>query len=81
LNVPPPLFTIRTMTDALLPLLRCPATRQALRRMTAEEKELRAIPVDEPALVTMDGSRVYRAVNGMPILLPPAIAEEEVSVG
>lgn len=69
------------MNPALLPLLRCPVTKQALRLLTAEEKAGRGIPADEPALITVDGARVYRAVNGMPVLLPPAMEEEEVSAG
>lgn len=69
------------MTDLLLSLLRCPASRQPLRLLTTEEKARRAIPADEPALVSQDGAHVYRAVNGMPVLLPPATVAEDVSVG
>jgi len=69
------------MNPALLSILRCPVTKLPLRLLTAEEKQAREIPEDEPALITVDASRVYRAVNGMPVLLPPAMAEEEVSEG
>jgi uncharacterized protein YbaR (Trm112 family) len=69
------------MTEALLSILRCPVTKQPLRLLAMEEKAQRGIPVEEPALVTQDGARVYRAVNGMPVLLPPAMVEEEVSTG
>jgi len=68
------------MSPDFLSLLRCPVTKQPLRLLAAEEKQSRGIPADEPALITVDGSRVYRAVNGMPVLLPPATAEE-VSAG
>jgi uncharacterized protein YbaR (Trm112 family) len=68
------------MTPDFLSILRCPVTKQPLRLLEASEKETRGIPADEPALITVDGSRVYRAVNGMPVLLPPAMAEE-VSAG
>ncbi len=64
------------MPPDFLSLLRCPVTKQPLRLLEAAEKETRGIPVDEPALITVDGSHVYRAVNGMPVLLPPAIVEE-----
>jgi len=69
------------MTDFLLSILRCPVSKQPLRLLTMEEKTQRAIPADEPALITQDGARVYRAVNGMPVLLPPAIVDEVVSAG
>jgi len=69
------------MTDFLLSILRCPVTRQPLRLLTVEEKAPRGIPADEPALITVDGAYVYRAVNGMPVLLPPAKVDEVVSVG
>jgi uncharacterized protein YbaR (Trm112 family) len=69
------------MTDFLLSILRCPVSKQPLRLLTMEEKVRREIPADEPALITQDGVRVYRAVNGMPVLLPPAIVEEVVSAG
>ncbi len=69
------------MTDSLLSILRCPVSQQPLRLLTMEEKAQREIPADEPALITQDGARVYRAVNGMPVLLPPAIVDEVVSAG
>lgn len=59
-----------TMLDpALIPLLRCPATKQPLRLATPEEKQAGNIPPDEPALITVDGSRLYRTEMDLPILL------------
>ena len=68
------------MNPDFLHLLRCPVTKQPLRLLETSEKESRGIPADEPALITVDGARVYRAVNGMPVLLPPAMVED-VSAG
>ena len=58
------------MLDAdLIPLLRCPATKQSLRPATEAEKEGHGIPWEEPALTTMDGSRIYRVASELPVLL------------
>jgi uncharacterized protein YbaR (Trm112 family) len=65
--------------DSLIDILRCPATHQPLRRATAGEKRAAGIPEGEEALLTLDGARFYRAINGFPSLLPPA--SEEVSGG
>jgi uncharacterized protein YbaR (Trm112 family) len=53
----------------LIPLLRCPVTKQPLRVAAEEEKRRHGIPVDEPALVTDDGARIYRTEMDFPILL------------
>ncbi len=55
--------------DDLISLLRCPATKQPLHLATEAEKLLHGIAVDEPALTTADGTRVYRAASGLPALL------------
>ena len=60
------------LDDALIELLRCPATHQPLRRATVAEKRAAGIPDDEEALASLDGARIYRAPNGLPSLLPPA---------
>ena len=58
------------MLDAdLISILRCPVTKQSLRLATDEEKRRHGIPVDEPALVTEDGARLYRTEMDFPILL------------
>jgi uncharacterized protein YbaR (Trm112 family) len=54
----------------LIPLLRCPATRQPLRLATDDEKRAQGIPLDEPALITPEGTHLYRTESGMPILIP-----------
>jgi uncharacterized protein YbaR (Trm112 family) len=53
----------------LIPLLRCPATGQALRLATVEEKRGRGIPEEEAALIAEDGARIYRTDMGFPVLL------------
>jgi uncharacterized protein YbaR (Trm112 family) len=60
------------LAPAMLALLRCPLTKQPLRLATVDEKSSRGIPAGEDALATLDGSRVYRTVNDMPVLLPSA---------
>jgi uncharacterized protein YbaR (Trm112 family) len=60
------------LSSDMIALLRCPNTKQPLRRATAEEKRAHGIPADEEALATEDGSRLYRTVNEMPVLLPSA---------
>jgi uncharacterized protein YbaR (Trm112 family) len=65
--------------DEWLLLLRCPVTRQPLRAATREEKLARGIPGEEDALCTVDGSRFYRAPEGMPQLVPTA--NDEVAGG
>lgn len=58
------------MLDAdLIPLLRCPATKQSLRLATEAEKQAQNLPADEPALITADGSRIYRVASELPVLL------------
>ena len=63
------------LDDALIQILRCPATHQALRRATGIEKSVAGIPDDEETLVSLDGTQIYRGLNGLPSLLPPANAE------
>ena len=63
----------------LLAILRCPVTKQPLREMTVAEKEAHSIPQDEPSLCSEDGTRIYRAPEGMPVLLPAA--NDEVAGG
>jgi uncharacterized protein YbaR (Trm112 family) len=59
-----------SMLDAdLIPLLRCPVTKQPLRVATEEEKRRHGTPEDEPALITEDGTRLYRTEMDFPILL------------
>jgi uncharacterized protein YbaR (Trm112 family) len=53
----------------LIPLLRCPVTKQPLRVATEEEKRRHGSPVGEPSLVTEDGARLYRTEMDFPILL------------
>jgi uncharacterized protein YbaR (Trm112 family) len=67
------------LDETLISILRCPVTRQPLRRMTPEEKSAHTIPDDEDALCTADGTKVYRAPEGMPLLLPAA--NDEVAGG
>jgi len=59
------------MTDEwledFLPLLRCPDTRQPLRRATAAECEQQQVTA---ALATQDGTRIFVIDDGIPILLP-----------
>ncbi|HEY2574525.1 MAG TPA: hypothetical protein VGH65_10655 [Verrucomicrobiaceae bacterium] len=68
------------LDDAVIEILRCPVTRQPLRRATETEKRTAGIPLDEETLITRDGAQFYRALNGFPSLLPPA-ANAEVSGG
>lgn len=60
------------LDDDLIEILRCPATHLPLRRATEAEKRAAGIPSDEEALASLDGTRIYRALNGLPSLLPPA---------
>ena len=53
----------------LLPLLRCPTTKQALRLATESEKRERNLPPEEAVLVSEDGSQIYRALMDLPVLL------------
>jgi uncharacterized protein YbaR (Trm112 family) len=67
---------LSTMLDPdLISLLRCPATKQPLRVATEEEKRRHGSPVDEAALVTEDGTRLYRTEIDFPILLSANDAE------
>jgi uncharacterized protein YbaR (Trm112 family) len=57
--------------EGVLPLLRCPDTRQPLRWATAEEIAAAGLPADAPpALSRMDGSRLFPVAEGIPVLLP-----------
>lgn len=53
----------------LIPLLRCPATKQPLRLATEDEKRARGIPLEEQAFISQDGTRLYRTLMDLPILL------------
>ena len=53
----------------LIPLLRCPLTKQPLRLATGEEKQHHHAPLEAPALITEDGTRLYRTEMDLPILL------------
>lgn len=57
------------LDESLIPLLRCPATKQPLRLATEAEKLARQLPADEPVLITQDGSRLYRTEMDLPVLL------------
>lgn len=57
------------LEDRLLQILRCPVTRQPLRYATDREKAERNIPLDEESLITEDGGKLYRTLNGLPVLL------------
>ncbi|MBS0661079.1 MAG: hypothetical protein JSR82_22905 [Verrucomicrobia bacterium] len=57
--------------DALLPILCCPVTRQALRRATpAEVARLVDRPAAEGWLITEDGRRAYPVRERIPQLVP-----------
>jgi len=53
----------------LIPLLRCPMTKQPLRLATDVEKKQHRVPLESPALITEDGTRLYRTEMDLPILL------------
>jgi uncharacterized protein YbaR (Trm112 family) len=53
----------------LIPLLRCPVTKQPLRLATDGEKQRHHAPQEAPALITEDGTRLYRTEMDLPILL------------
>jgi uncharacterized protein YbaR (Trm112 family) len=55
-----------------LPKLRCPASGQALRLATVEEKQRNGYDTDAMALSNQDGRYFYPIVDGIPHLLPPA---------
>lgn len=57
------------LEDRLLQILRCPSTKQPLRYATDREKESWNIPLEEESLITEDGKRLYRTINGLPVLL------------
>ncbi|CAN5740581.1 hypothetical protein BH11VER1_BH11VER1_08780 [soil metagenome] len=57
------------LEDRLLQILRCPSTKQLLRYATDQEKETWGIPLEEESLITEDGKRIYRTINGLPVLL------------
>lgn len=67
------------LDDAFIEILRCPETHQSLRRATELEKHAKGIPEDEEVFSSLDGTRFYRTINGLPSLLPPA--NEVVSGG
>lgn len=58
----------------LLPILRCPDTRQPLREATAEDLARHGLPDGTPALCRQDGTRVFLIDQGIPILLPQEAA-------
>lgn len=59
------------VADEVLALLRCPTTRQPLRRATIEE--LAAIPsAPAAALIREDGRVAYPILGGIPVLVPDA---------
>ncbi len=66
------------LSAEVIALLRCPVTGQALRPATEEEKGRHGLPVKAPALITADGSRIYRSEMELPILLS---ANEETLTG
>jgi uncharacterized protein YbaR (Trm112 family) len=53
----------------VLSILRCPATKQPLRAATPEEKRAHGLAEGEEALVSQDGTRIYGAPEGLPLLL------------
>ena len=57
--------------DELLPLMRCPVSKQPLRLATVEEKRAASLPIDQPALISNDARHIYPVADGIPILLPP----------
>ncbi len=57
------------LDPAVLPLLRCPVTHQPLRMATDEEKATKGIPLAEAALASEDGTHLYGAPEGLPVLL------------
>ncbi len=57
------------LEDRLLQILRCPVTRQPLRYATEQEKVTWNVPLEEESLITEDGKRIYRTINGLPVLL------------
>lgn len=63
-----------TWLDSILPVLRCPASRQPLRFASPEEKRAASLPESDPALASEDGAHIYPISDGIPILLPPGTA-------
>ena len=57
------------LTPAMIALLRCPVTKQPLRLATTAETATYGIPEGDVALASEDGTRLYRTVNEMPVLL------------
>lgn len=57
------------LEDRLLQILRCPVTRQPLRYATEQEKKAWMVPLNEESLITENGKRLYRTLNGLPVLL------------
>lgn len=58
------------LDPAVIDLLRCPVTHQPLRLATTEEKRARNLPDAEEVLICADGSHLYRAPEGLSVLLP-----------
>lgn len=61
----------------VLAILRCPVTGLPLRPATVEEKVRQGIPAGENALASEDGASIYRAPDGLPLLL----SAKDVTVG
>jgi len=66
------------VNDSWIALLRCPGTGQSLRWASKEEKRAHGVPEGEPAVITLDGARLYGSQGGILQLLPgahlPAVA-------
>ncbi|HCN75925.1 MAG TPA: hypothetical protein DIT13_01875 [Verrucomicrobiales bacterium] len=56
--------------NQILPILRCPDTRQELRWAASEELACEGLPPGEKALMRKDGTRLFRIEDGIPNLLP-----------
>lgn len=61
----------------ILPLLRCPDTRQELRWATDAEMAQAGLPPGEKALVRQDGTRMFFIEDGIPNLLPLELGANE----
>lgn len=56
--------------EKILPILRCPDTRQELRWATMEELKREGMDIETQALMRQDGSRLFHIEGGIPNLLP-----------
>ncbi len=63
--------------ESILPLLRCPVSRQPLRFASTEEKRAASFPEYALALASQDGRHVYPVSDGIPVLLPPETLSTE----